>query len=152
MDMNAFVAAGSAFLIAVLWFDLMFDVQTRNHREEILPPDVLDSISAYYRRVTTDAAPMNRLIGIVMLLTVVAIAGEFPEHRVPAWSIFASLTLAVGAIALAARRTVRNAVEFGRRSSSPERQSHLARSIYRDHLVCIGAMSIVLVLQLAAAI
>ena len=29
-DMHSFAAAGAAFLLAVLWFDLMFDVQTRN--------------------------------------------------------------------------------------------------------------------------
>ena len=38
-----------------------------------LPSDVLTSISAYYRRVTTDAYPMNRLVALVMLLTLAAI-------------------------------------------------------------------------------
>jgi hypothetical protein len=33
--MHAF--AGSAFPVAVLWFDLMFDVQTRGHAGERLP-------------------------------------------------------------------------------------------------------------------
>src|SRR6267378_4476866 len=28
-DMHSFAAAGAGFLLAVLWFDLMFDVQTR---------------------------------------------------------------------------------------------------------------------------
>ena len=31
--MNAFVAAGAGFLLAVLWFDLMFDVQVLGGRE-----------------------------------------------------------------------------------------------------------------------
>jgi len=53
--MHSFVAAGAGFLLAVLWFDLMFDVQTRKHASDVLPPDVLTSISTYYRRVTTDA-------------------------------------------------------------------------------------------------
>ena len=60
--MNTFVAAGAGFLLAVLWFDLMFDTQTDKHSGDVLPSDVLASISAYYRRVTTDAYPMNRLI------------------------------------------------------------------------------------------
>jgi hypothetical protein len=63
--MNAFVAAGGGFLLAVLWFDLMFDVQTRKHGGAQLPADVLASISAYYRRVTTDARPMGQLIALV---------------------------------------------------------------------------------------
>ena len=29
--MYIFTAAGRGFLLAVLWFDLMFDVQTRQH-------------------------------------------------------------------------------------------------------------------------
>jgi hypothetical protein len=37
----------------VLSFDLMFDVQTRKH-QGVLPPEVLASISAYHRRVTTE--------------------------------------------------------------------------------------------------
>src|SRR5689334_11264258 len=62
LTMPAFVAAGAGFLLAVLWFDLMFDVQTRRHAHDaVLPPQVLGSISAYYRRVTTEAYPMNRL-------------------------------------------------------------------------------------------
>src|SRR5260370_41725318 len=64
--MHTCVAAGAAFLLAVLWFDLMFDVQTRKRIENPLPPEVLASISAYYRRVTTDAYPMNRLVALVM--------------------------------------------------------------------------------------
>jgi hypothetical protein len=59
-DMNTFAAAGAGFLLAVLWFDLMFDVQTRKYTGD-LPPEVLASISAYYCRVTTEAYPMNRL-------------------------------------------------------------------------------------------
>jgi len=147
--MNTAVAAGAAFLIAVLWFDLMFDVQTRKHGGQILPPDVLNSISVYYRRVTTDAAPMNRLIGIVMLLTIAAIVGEYVQGHSPIWSILASFVCAIGAIALAGSRTVPNAIELGRRTSSPEQQSRLARSVYRDHLICLLAISVVLALQLA---
>jgi hypothetical protein len=59
--MHTCAAAGAAFLLAVFWFDLMFDVQTRKRVENPLPPEVLASISAYYRRVTTDAYPMNRV-------------------------------------------------------------------------------------------
>ena len=49
--MHTIAAAGAGFLLAVLWFDLMFDVQTRKHTGDLLPPEVLASISAYYRRV-----------------------------------------------------------------------------------------------------
>ena len=74
--MNAFAATGLGFLLAVLWFDLMFDVQTRRHDEEVLPAEVLASISAYYRRVTTDATPMNRLVALMMLVVLGSILAE----------------------------------------------------------------------------
>jgi len=61
-NIHTFAAAGAAFLLAVLWFDLMFDVQSRKHAGDRLPTEVLVSISAYYRRVTTEAYPMNRLV------------------------------------------------------------------------------------------
>jgi hypothetical protein len=34
--MHIFAAAGAGFLLAVLWFDLMFDVQTRKHTGDLL--------------------------------------------------------------------------------------------------------------------
>jgi len=93
--MPTFAAAGAGFLLAVLWFDLMFDVQTRKHpREAVLPPGVLASISAYYRRVTTDAYPMNRLVVLVMLLTLAAICAEIAQGRVAWWVGWGSLLLA----------------------------------------------------------
>ena len=35
--MHTFAAAGAAFLICVLWFDLMFDVQVRRHDGDQVP-------------------------------------------------------------------------------------------------------------------
>ena len=85
--MNAFATAGLGFLLAVLWFDLMFDVQTRRHDQEVLPPEVLSSISAYYRRVTTEASPMNRLVALMMLVVLGAILAEiFADEISPLWT------------------------------------------------------------------
>src|ERR1700687_5684709 len=82
-EMHSFAAAGAGFLLAVLWFDLMFDVQTRKHPGDVLPPEVLASISAYYRRVTTEAYPMNRLVALVMVLTLAAICAEVVQGENP---------------------------------------------------------------------
>jgi hypothetical protein len=92
--MHTFAAAGAGFLLAVLWFDLMFDVQTCKHEASVLPPDVLASISGYYRRVTTEAYPMNRLVAVVMLLTLAAICAEIWQGE-NAWWIGSGLA-AVG--------------------------------------------------------
>ena len=81
--MIAFVTAGGGFLLAVLWFDLMFDVQVLGHREDELPESSLSSIAAYYARVTTAARPMNRLIATVMLATIAAVVAEIVDGRRP---------------------------------------------------------------------
>jgi hypothetical protein len=147
---NAFVTAGAGFLLAVLWFDLMFDVQALGHRGRgDLPEDVLVSISTYYRRVTTAARPMNRLVAVVMLATVVAIAIQIAEADDPAWAAWTSLLLAVSAIGLAAAHTVPSAARLGARTDPPDVQSRLARSILRDHVVCLAAIAAVVTIQLA---
>jgi hypothetical protein len=148
--MHACAAAGAAFLVAVLWFDLMFDVQTRGYAGDRLPADVLASIGAYYRRVTTDASPMGRLIPVVMVLTVAAIGVEIARGAWPRWAAWASLAAAVSAIGLALTRTVRDAVRLGAAADTPRQQTRLARSIFRDHLFCLAAMVAVLALQLTA--
>ena len=146
--MHACAAAGASFLVAVLWFDLMFDVQTRRHPGEVLPAEVLASIGGYYRRVTTQATPMNRLITVVMGLTVLSIIVEIVRGATP-WVSWTSLAAAVGGIGLAAVRTVRNAVRLGSGADPLDIQSRLARSVYRDHLFCLAAMTLVVALQVS---
>jgi hypothetical protein len=148
--MHACAAAGAAFLIAVLWFDLMFDVQTRTHAGDALPAEILSSISSYYRRVTIEAWPMNRLIAAVMLLTLLAIVVEIFQNADHWWIVWISLAAAASAIGLARARTVPNAMRLGRAADSSDVQTRLARAIYRDHPYCIAAMFTVLVLQLTA--
>jgi hypothetical protein len=145
---NAFVSAGGGFLLAVLWFDLMFDVQVIGPRGEALPDAVLASIAGYYARVTTAARPMNRLVAIVMLATLAAIGVEIARGGAHTWARWLSLALAVAPIALAAAHTVPGAVRLGTRRDAPARQSALARSIFRDHLFCVGAIAALLVVQL----
>jgi len=148
--MHTCVAAGAAFLLAVLWFDLMFDVQTRKHVESPLPPDVLTSISAYYRRVTTDAYPMNRLVALVMVLTLLAIGAEIVEGANPWWIGWGSIALAGSGVIPTLTRTVPNARRLGSGQDSAEKQSALARAIYRDHRFSLARMTLVLGLQLTA--
>ncbi len=145
------MTGGAGFLLAVLWFDLMFDVQVIPHRRGDLPEDVLASISSYYARVTTAARPMNRLIVVAMMATIVAIVVEIANGHSPRWVAWVSLGLAGAAILLAGIRTVPSAVRLGTRDDTIAVQSLLARAIYRDHLFCISAIAAVLVAQLAIA-
>jgi len=149
-NIHTCAAAGAAFLLAVLWFDLMFDVQCRKHAGNPLPADVLASISAYYRRVTTDAYPMNRLVALVMLLTIAAIVAEIVTGVHPWWIGWVSLILVGSGVASTLRRTVPNARRLGTAQDTPEIQSFLARGIYRDHLFSFARTSVVLGLQLIA--
>lgn len=149
--MNAFASAGAGFLLAVLWFDLMFDIQVIAHRGPELPEDVLASIASYYHRATTTARPMNRLIALVMLATLAAIVVEIVNGAGQAWAPWASLALAIPPIALAGTRTVPSAVTLGTRRDPVADQSTLARSIYHQHMFCVIAIAALLVLQLAFA-
>jgi hypothetical protein len=148
--MHSYAAAGAAFLIAVLWFDLMFDVQTMRHRGSVLPADVLDSIAAYYRRVSTDARPMGSVVSLVMLATLLAIIGEVIRGGSPSWAAWASLILTLSAVGLALSRTVRNAARLGGAKDSAEIRTTLARRVLGDHLYCLAAMASVLAVQLFA--
>jgi hypothetical protein len=148
--MHTFAAAGSGFLLAVLWFDLMFDVQTRKHTGPVLPPEVLTSISGYYRRVTTEAYPMNRLVAAVMLLTLAAICVEIVQGKNPWWIGWGSIALAGSGFAPTMMRTVPNARRLGSAKDLPEEQSRLARTVCRDHMFSFARMLVVLVLQLIA--
>jgi hypothetical protein len=146
-----FVTGGGGFLLAVLWFDLMFDVQTLRQRRGDLPEDVLASIARYYRRVTTAARPMNRLISTVMLGTIVSVVIQLVGDDAPNWTAWASLALVVAPVALAVAHTFRAAVRLGRRGDPVEVQSALARSILRDHLFCLAAIVSLLAVQLGFA-
>jgi hypothetical protein len=150
--MDDVVAAAGGFLLAVLWFDLMFDVQVLSHRtEREAPEDVLASIAAYYRRVTTTASPMGRLVAVAMIALLAGLITEAIRGDEARWLTVASFALAAPAIGLAMLRTFGAARRLVLRVDAPERQAALARGILRDHLVCLGLMGSFLALRLAAA-
>ncbi len=146
--MTPYVTAGGGFLLAVVWFDLMFDVQVLRHRNGDLPEPVLASIAGYYRRVTTAARPMNRLVAAVMVGTTTAIVLELTSGDVAAGVAWVSLALVGGAVMVAGLRTVPQAVRLGARTDTVERQSRLARSICVEHLGVLAALATLLVVQL----
>jgi hypothetical protein len=147
--MHVYAAAGAGFLIAVLWFDLMFDVQARRPAAS-LAPDALASISAYYRRVTTEASPMGRLVSLVMLLTLAAIIAEWALGQTAWWRAGLSLAGGLVGMGLALVRTVPTAVRLGRAADPPQTMTRLARQTLADHCIELAAMTLVLILQLTA--
>jgi len=151
--MHAWLAAAGGFLIAVLWMDLIFDMQVLKHpaRGGDVPEPVLASIAAYYRRATTDSRPMSHLIGGVMVATLAALLAEIVRGDGPRSVAAASLALAGAPIALAYIRVVPNAIRLGRRTDTSTTQSALARAICRDHLLCLAMVAAFVTLQLWAA-
>ena len=146
--MTEFVTAGAGFLAAVLWFDLMFDVQVRRAEKR---EAAVASISAYYRRVTIEAYPMNRLVAVVMVGTLAALIKQVVDGVAPRWASITSLALALVAIGLAVGHTFRTGARLGAGRATREEQAGLARLILRDHLACLAAIAAVLVLQLGFA-
>jgi hypothetical protein len=146
MASSAIAASCGGFLLAVLWMDLMFDVQVLGRSGEV-PEPVLASIAAYYRRVTTTARPMGHLVGVAMLAALASVAIELtdPAHRGVA---ILSLLLCAGPVLLTLLQILPNAICLGARSGSALEQSALARSICKGHLACFAAMSVFTVLQL----
>ena len=140
----------SGFLLAVLWMDLMFDVQTLRYsaRRGDLPEPVVASIAAYYRRVTTEAKPMGYLVGIVMGILTLLLLRDLAQ-RVTVQRLVALLLAAVP-IGLALTRIFPSAIRLGRRGDSLAVQSQLARTICRAHLLCFAAMSALTALELLA--
>lgn len=144
------IACGG-FLLAVLWFDLMFDVQVWRHPDGDLPESVLASIAAYYRRVTTEARPMSHAVALVMTIGVLALIWQWVTGRAATSVIVGSLLLAGVPIVLALSRILPSAARLGSRRDPIAVQSALARAIWRDHVFCLVAIVAFLALQLAAA-
>jgi ABC-type uncharacterized transport system permease subunit len=141
-------AAGGGFLLAVLWMDLMFDVQAWRLGDPPGDAARLQSIVAYYRRVTTDAFPMNRLIAAVMLATVALTALGALRARVRRGRHLAALLFAAAPIGLALARVFPNAVRLGAGADPPAVQAALARGILQDHVACFAAIAAFVALQL----
>jgi hypothetical protein len=131
------LVAGGGFLAAVLWFDLMFDVQALGSAPSA---DAIASIMAYYRRVTTQAAPMGHLVAAVMATTLVAGVLDLTRAERRRALRAMALLLAAAPIALALLRVVPNAVTLGRAATVGPEQIALARSILWDHVLCFACI------------
>lgn len=146
------ITAATGFLIAVLWFDLMFDVQVWRHRgSPEVPEPTLQSIASYYRRVTTTASPMGRLVGLVMFLLLGALVAQAISGNEPLWVTVVSIAAAALGIGLALVRIFGRARRLAAGDDPPEVQSELARAIFRAHIACLAAMVTLLAVQIAGA-
>lgn len=149
--MGRVATAGAGFLLAVLWFDLMFDMQVLGEGPGLLSDATLASMAAYYARVTTDSWPMGALLVGMMAATVGATlvqwrAGELTRN----WAV-AALALCIPPILLALARVLPNAMRLATRGDSLDVQSELARAVCYDHIFCFVSILGFLTLQFVHA-
>ena len=143
--MRAAATAAAGFLLAVLWFDLMFDVQARRRTD-----DAVESISTDYARVTRAAHPMTRLVALVMLALLASLIAEIVGDDVSAPAAWSSLVLAVVPIGLAGTTTVPAAVRLGQRVDPPEVRQRAALHVLRQHVLCFVCLATLVVVQLVS--
>jgi len=149
--MSGLLAACGGFLVAVVWMDLIFDVQVlRQPRGEPLPEPVLASIAGYYRRATTESRPMSRLIAFVMVVAVLGSLLELVRGDGALATRASALALCVVPTVLAGARVLPNAVRLGQRIDDLAAQTDLARAVCRDHLLCLALIAGFTLLQLVA--
>jgi hypothetical protein len=145
------LAACGGFLLAVLWFDLMFDVQVLAMPEsQPLAERILASIAGYYHRVTIEAFPMNRLVAGVMLVAIAASVVQLARRVVPLRNGLPTLLLCAVPAGFALARVVPNAMRLATRADTIAVQSELARSICRDHILCVAAVAVFIGLQMTS--
>jgi hypothetical protein len=135
--MRTVLAACGGFLVGVLWMDLLFDVQALGPPSEA----AVTSIALYYRRVTTDAYPLNRLIVGVMLVTLAVALYRVVRGDTGRVSAAIALLLAALPIGSAILRVVPNAVRLGAQTDPLAGQAALAYAICVDHLLCVASMA-----------
>ena len=89
---------------------------------------------------------MNRLIAVVMGLTLLAIVAEIAQNADHWWIEWSLLAAAASAIGLAVARTVPNAVRLGSAADSRDEQTRLARAT-TEITSTVAAMIVLLGLQ-----
>jgi len=144
------LAACAGFLLAVLWMDLMFDVQALGG-PAVLPDSVLHSIAAYYARVTTNASPMGSTIGAVMIVAVTGALVRLVREPESRRRNALALVLIAAPVALALLRVFPDAVRLGTGADPAAVRSDLAHAIFRGHLFCLASVTAFLILQLRDA-
>jgi hypothetical protein len=148
--MRALSLVVGGFLAAVLWLDLMFDVQVAGQTGGTLNDASLASMAGYYQRIVVDASPMGRMVGLVMLVGWVSVGLQLKRRELEGVLGWITATALLAPTLLAMVRIVPNAARLGARADSIEVQSALARSIYVEHLACLGAIALFIALQLAS--
>lgn len=141
------LTAGGGFLLAVLWMDLMFDVQYFGDA----PAVGVQSMAAYYHRVTLDAGWMTYLVAAVMLVTIAGVIVQLRRSSEPRWRRITIAALALVPIALALSVVLPAARELATTAAVEDRLL-LARTIAVSHIACFASIATFIGVQLRQAV
>jgi hypothetical protein len=123
------------FMIAVLYMDLSFDITALPYRKSraVLPPDVLNPIVAYYRRLTQNPW----LLIFVMLTATTSVIAEIVYGLVPPRVSYSSLIIMGAAMILGMVKVIPAATRLAQRKDSPEKQTQLSHSLFPCHILLL---------------
>jgi hypothetical protein len=145
--MTGLLIGCGGFLAGILWMDLLFDTQILR----MAPADAVGIIVGYYGNATLRAYPLNRVIGLVMIVTVLGSIFQLLRGRIERRAEITAAALAVAAVGLALLRVVPNAMSLGRGTGAVAEQIALARGICFDHMICLTLMLGFIATQIVAA-
>jgi hypothetical protein len=147
MFITVFACIG--FMLAILYIDLMFDVMTVPHRGSgtTLPEDVIDPIVHYYRRVTQNPY----VLLFVMLTTAAALVLQIVYRLTPRWAAYTSLAVLGLAIVAGFVRVIPAARRLASGKEPAMVQTRLAHGLFTAHILLLGCIIALAVIQLIGA-
>jgi len=137
------------FILCMHWFLLMADSHVDGITTEIVPPDVIATIMAYY---TVVFGPMTWLIKIFILLMFVTATLQLFIREIPwylKWPIFLIKT---PLILQGVFRIIPLVDHFILNTDTPEVQSQIVRTVHDAHVLSVYGTALAIVLQLGVII
>lgn len=149
---RAMALMGGGFLLAVLWFDLKFDILALEAMRSggAVSEEALAVIRTYYKQATTSEMTGFPLIISMMVIAIAGAALQLRDQGLALWLRILGVALVLPPVALAGIRVVPNARKLAEGGLSLAEQSDLSILILQDHLYCITSIFGFLLLQLWA--
>ena len=151
MVTRALAFVGGGFLLAVLWFDLKFDLLALDALIDgtVVPAEAISTIQTYYGRALFAEGNGFPLIACMMLLALVGVVTQLVrEQGISIWPRIMAVALSMPPILLAGARIIPNANSLTSTVGDPELQTVLAKSVLVDHIYCFASIACFLLLQL----
>ena len=135
------------FMLAVLYIDLHFDISALAFRKNkaSVPKEVLDSISSYYKRVTSNPW----LLVFVMTTTVICVVWEIVYELVPPRVGYGSLILFAILMVIGMVKVIPAAQRLGSGKAGDEERIKLVHSLFPYHMIFLVIIATLTLLHLS---